>query len=285
MLDTKGFGSFADKPKLQTNRTNGRPVRKVSAATLAKQSNQLDDIEMLDDARVMMVFVPDWAKGKVSDKKGEKHTYTSERKFEIGAEDAIKREDGAQLIAVRSSLVYATPDYVAERSQSAEVKRWKNLAAAIGKGLADASSKGVTVEQVQEWIDKADSWLFRRYDGSGVQMCDVDDKGAVRYVDVPSAQQKTIQNHLAKARKLVNGGVGDDAAGDVHAMIASLERLLANEYSDAKMAELRANPSLKAAIPAIEAGRDAYVKELDKLKRQRDREAKKSAAKAAKGGK
>jgi hypothetical protein len=198
------------------NKTGGRPAKPKSAATLAKLQNEFDaanGVELLDGASICLVAHPNWENGYVADKAKQKHTYHVERKFEVGDESALKRPtDNAQLLIARTSFVFATPEYLEEKAITAEATRWRNLAAAIGKGLADASNKGVTIEHIEQWIEGVEGrkWLFKRFDGTGVVFCEETDKGAVCFADVNETSQKTIRKHLAAAKK--RAGIADPDA-------------------------------------------------------------------------
>lgn len=268
--------------QLRLNNTGGRPLRKLSPATLAKQANQLQDVEMLDNDKLMMVMVPDWQAGKMANRAKTMHTYNAVQKFEIDADGAIKREDGAQLVEVRSSLVFATPEYVAEKSKAAEKKRWQNLASAIGKGLNDKSGKGVSIDDVQCWMDGSRTdllYLFKLYDGTSVRFCDAASKGATKFEDVPDAQQKTIRRHLAAAKKAA-GLVSDPAAEqDINVRIAKISEKLQTHYSAEALAKFSGD-----YLAHLTEYANGLRLELKRLEQKRDKQVEKRLKDAAKGG-
>jgi hypothetical protein len=189
---------------------------------------------------------------------------------------------------VKTSLVYGTPEYYAKKSKDAEVKRWRNLATAIGKGLADSSNKGVTIDDIANWIlgQRTDRrWLFKRYDGNGVVFCKADDKGAVEWDDVPETQQKTIHKHLAAARKRAGVDGETDTSTDINAKIARLTVLL-EQYSPEKMAEMvERHGADSMVVQALQTAKDTYQKQLKQAIKTRDNQVAKALAKGAKGGK
>ena len=264
----------------QLNKSGGRLKRPPSAATVAQQANGTDI--RFDDGTFYAETLLDDSKGFVANKAKTQHTYHAVKKFELGAEDAPTRADGSQLIQSKHTLVFATPEYLAAKSKDAEVKRWRNLATAIGKGLADSSNKGVTIDDVANWIlgQRTDRrWLFKRYDGNGVVFCKADDKGAVEWDDVPETQQKTIHKHLAAAKKRAGVDGGMDTSTDINAKIAQIEQMLADKYSDEALAKF---PSEEYRAHMVEF-RDLKKGELKRLIAKRDNQVAKALVKGAAG--
>jgi hypothetical protein len=273
----------------QLNKSGGRLKRPPSAATVAKKANSFDEtngVELLDGTTISLIINPDWDKGFVTDRAKEKHTYHVERKFDMDSPEsqANKRpSDNAPLLMVKTALVYGTPEYYAKKSKAAAVKRWQNLATAIGKGLADSSNKGVTIDDVANWIlgQRTDRrWLFKRYDGNGVVFCKADDKGAVEWDDVPETQQKTIHKHLAAAKKRQGvDGESQYSGLDINTKIAQIEQMLADKYSDEALAKF---PSEEYRTHMVEF-RDLKKGELKRLIAKRDNQVAKALAKGAAG--
>jgi hypothetical protein len=146
----------------QLNKSGGRLKRPPSAATVAQQANGTDI--RFDDGTFYAETLLDDSNGFVANKAKTRHTYHAVKKFELGDEAAPTRADGSQLIQSKHTLVFATPEYLAAKSKDAEVKRWRNLATAIGKGLADSSNKGVTIDDIVNWElgQRSDRrWLFK----------------------------------------------------------------------------------------------------------------------------
>jgi hypothetical protein len=265
----------------QLNKSGGRIKRPPSAATVAQQANGTDI--KFEDGTFYAETLLDDSKGFVANKVKTQHTYHAVKKFELGAEDAPTRADGSQLIQSKHTLVFATPEYLAAKSKDAEVKRWRNLATAIGKGLADSSNKGVTIDDVANWIlgQRTDRrWLFKRYDGNGVVFCKADDKGAVEWDDVPETQQKTIHKHLAAAKKRQGvDGESQYSGLDINTKIAQIEQMLADKYSDEALAKF---PSEEYRTHMVEF-RDLKKGELKRLIAKRDNQVAKALAKGAAG--
>ena len=264
----------------QLNKSGGRLKRPPSAATVAQQANGTDI--SFEDGTFYAETLLDDSKGFVANKAKTQHTYHAVKKFELGDEAAPTRADGSQLIQSKHTLVFATPEYLAAKSKDAEVKRWRNLATAIGKGLADSSNKGVTIDDVANWIlgQRTDRrWLFKRYDGNGVVFCKADDKGAVEWDDVPDAQQKTIHKHLAAARKRAGVDGEADTSTDINAKIAQIEQMLANKYSDEALAKFT---DLDYRAHMVEF-RTIKQQELKRLIGKRDNQVAKALAKGAAG--
>ena len=265
----------------QLNKSGGRLKRPPSAATVAQQANGTD--VKFDDGTFYAETLLDDNNGFVANKAKTQHTYHAVKKFELGDEAAPTRADGSQLIQSKHTLVFATPEYLAAKSKDAEVKRWRNLATAIGKGLADSSNKGVTIDDIVNWElgQRTDRrWLFKRYDGNGVVFCKADDKGAVEWDDVPETQQKTIRKHLAAAKK--RAGVGEESLNtglDINAKIAQIEQLLAEKYSDEAIAKF---PSPDYRTYMVEF-REFKQGELKRLIARRDNQVAKALAKGAAG--
>ena len=264
----------------QLNKSGGRLKRPPSAATVAQQANGTDI--SFEDGTFYAETLLDDSKGFVANRAKTQHTYHAVKKFELGDKAAPTRADGSQLIQSKHTLVFATPEYLATKSKDAEIKRWRNLATAIGKGLADSSNKGVTIDDVANWIlgQRTDRrWLFKRYDGNGVVFCKADDKGAVEWDDVPETQQKTIHKHLAAAKKRqgVDGDV--DTSTDINAKIAQIEQMLANKYSDEALAKFT---DLDYRADMVEF-RTAKQQELKRLIAKRDNQVAKALAKGAAG--
>lgn len=268
----------------QLNKSGGRLKRPPSAATVAQQANGTDI--RFDDGTFYAETLLDDSKGFVANKAKTQHTYHAVKKFELGAEDAPTRADGSQLIQSKHTLVFATPGYLAAKSKDAEVKRWRNLATAIGKGLADSSNKGVTIDDIANWElgQRTDRrWLFKRYDGNGVVFCKADDKGAVEWDDVPDAQQKTIHKHLAAARKRAGVDGETDTSTDINAKIARLTVLL-EQYSPEKMAEIATiHGEDSMVMQALQTAKDTYEKQLKQATKLRGNQVAKALAKAASG--
>lgn len=270
----------------QLNKSGGRLKRRPAAATLARQANGTDI--KFEDGTFYAETLLDDSKGFIVNRAKTQHTYHAVKKFELGAEDAPIRADGSQLIQSKHTLIFATPEYLAAKSKDAEVKRWRNLATAIGKGLADESNKGVTIDDVSNWIlgQRADRrWLFKRYDGNGVVFCKADDKGAVGWDDVPETQQKTIHKHLAAKKKRAGVDGAEDTSTDINAKIARLTVLL-EQYSPEKMAEIATlHGEDSMVMQALQTAKDTYEKQLKQAIKTRDNQVAKALAKGAKGGK
>lgn len=267
------------------NKLGGRLKRPPSVLTITKQRNGLD-VQLGDDGVIKSECFVDYDKGFMPDKAGNKHTYHAEQKFELGDESAVKRADGAQLVLAKHSYVFATPEYLAAKSKDAKVKRWRNLASAIGKGLADVSNKDVSIDDIVNWQlgQREDRrWLFKKFDGSGVMFCNADDKGAVEWDDVPDTQQKTIHKHLAAAKKRAGLDGAEDTSTDVNAKIARLSVLL-EQYSAEKMAEIAAVHGADSMVmQALYTAKETYEKQLKQAVKLRDGQMAKALAKGAGG--
>lgn len=260
------------------NALGGRLKRPLSAATQAMQRNGCGAELVNDDGEVYLTSqtMVDWDKGYTADKAKRHNTYHAVQKYDLGDPDAIKRKDGAQLVEVKTAYKFATPDYLATKAQDAITKRWRNLATAIKNGLLDESGKGLTLDDVANWqLGQRDDrkWLFKRFDGKGVVFCGENDKGAVRWEDVPDAQKKTIHRHVAAAKR-AKGIAVEDAPVDINSKIASLEQLLQTHYSDEALAGI--GGGYREHLLEFKAAKE---KELERLKKQRDKKAKDTVTK------